>query len=288
MRTRLIPVSSLPDIRGEPWVDQTRKAFICKEGAYVPVRDDHPATHHLAERHRSGRGYQKVGDVVAFHGREPSPTEIDEVMNAEHPRGIVFISGHDGVIRTPRIKLLRGSAGEVIHRESGIMYHLDVEQVMFSQGNREEKTRVSELVISGEIACDMFAGIGYFTLGMARAGAHVQAMEINPVSFHYLEKNILINKVAGRVQAVCGDCRNLLTGFYDRIHMGHFDSVSFLPAALKHSRSGTWIHVHMLGDRIPEIKDIIHSSGLNANISIHRVKKAGPRIWHLVADVVIV
>lgn len=287
MRTRLIPISSLPDISGDIWVDQTRKPYISEEGAYVPVRNGHPATHELPERHRVGRGYQKIGDVIAFHGHQPSPTEVNDVVVSEKPRGVVWISGHDGVIRTPRIVLLHGSAGEVTFRESGIQYRLDVEQVMFSQGNREEKVRVSGLVNPGETVADMFAGIGYFTLSLARAGAQVHAMEINPVSFGYLKHNLVINNLNRRVRSDCGDCRDLLSGYYNRIHMGHFDSVLFLPSAMKHSRSGTWLHVHMLGDRTMEIKDIVQYFGFNAEITVHKVKKAGPRVWHLVADVVI-
>ena len=287
MRTRLIPVSSLPDVCGELWVDQTRKPFINKEGAYVPVRNGYHATHDLPDRHRTGRGYQKIGDVIAFHGLKPPSTEIDEIVSLENPRGVIWIAGHDGVTRIPRIRVLWGSAGEVIHRESGIEYRFNVEQVMFSQGNREEKSRVSQLVVPGEITADMFAGIGYFTLSLARAGALVHAMEINPVSFAYLEQNIGVNSLTSRVRATCGDCRDLLTGVYDRIHMGHFDSISFLPVAMKHVHSGTCLHVHMLGDRSSEITDTIQSCGFDADMTTNRVKKVGPRVWHLVADVMI-
>ncbi len=47
----------------------------------------------------------------------------------------------------------------------------------------------------------MFAGIGYFTLPVARAGGFVHAMEINPVAFDYLQKNIVLNKLSGMVDA---------------------------------------------------------------------------------------
>jgi tRNA wybutosine-synthesizing protein 2 len=287
MQARLIPLSDLPGIASEPWVDQTRKPYVSREGAYVPVRDGHHATHSLPERQRCGRGYQKLGDVIAFHGRRPSHPELDEVQEREHPRGIIWIEGHEGVMRTPKITLLSGSAGEVAFRETGIEYRLDVEKIMFSQGNRGEKVRISRLVTAGERAGDMFAGIGYFSLGLARAGAQVHAMEINPVSCRYLEENCSINCLTERVQVSCGDCRHLLTGVYDRIHMGHYDAVYFLPDALGHTHPGTWIHVHMLGDRSREILDMVHSRGLDAELDVHRVKKAGPRLWHQVADVVI-
>ena len=287
MRARLVPLSEILVVIREPWVDETRKPFVTGEGAYIPVRDGYPSSHALPSRQRTGRGYQKLGDLILFHGDRPTSEELGEVSEREHPRGILWIAGHEGVIRKPVITLLQGSAGEVTHRESGITYRLDPEKVMFSQGNREEKTRIARLVRSGEEVCDMFAGIGYFTLGMARAGANVHAIEINPVSFQYLKQNIKINDLSDYVRAEQGDCRNQISGTYDRIHLGHFDAISFLPYALNHVRQGTMMHVHMLNDRSEELTAILHSSGLPADITLHRVKKAGPRIWHLVADVVI-
>ena len=145
MQARLIPVSSLSRIINESWVDRSRRPFVTPEGAYVPVCDGYSATHSLPDRHRMGRGYQKMGDVIAFHGKKPLPHEIDDVLIREDPRGIIWIAGHEGIIRTPRISLLYGSAGEVVHRESGIEYRFDVEKVMFSQGNREEKEELPRL-----------------------------------------------------------------------------------------------------------------------------------------------
>lgn len=287
MRARLVPVATLAQVRSESWVDQKRKPFVTQEGAYIPVKPGYEATHILQDRKRKGRGYQKLGDVIIFHGARPDQYEIDEVMSLERPRGILWISGHDGIMRKPRIAVIHGEAGEVLHHESGICYHLDVEQIMFSQGNREEKSRIASLIRTGEQVCDMFSGIGYFTLGMARAGAMVHAMEINPVSFHYLIQNIHANNLTDQVKAEEGDCRDLLFGTYDRIHMGHFDAVSFIPRALEHSRSGTILHIHMINDQTGEIRKSLADAGYSGKISLHRVKKYGPRQMHLTADVIL-
>ncbi len=287
MRARLMPVSSLSSVMIEPWVDRQRSPYVTDEGAFIPVKEGFPATHTLSNRRRSGRGYQKLGDVIIFHGEKPTSEEMEDVSMREHPRGILWISGHDGVMRKPRITLLTGNAGEVTHKESGIIYHLDVEKIMFSQGNREEKNRISQLIKPGERVGDMFAGIGYFTLGMARAGAQVHAMEINPVSCLYLCQNVQVNRLSSLVTAEEGDCRNLLHETYERIHMGHFEAVSFLPYALDHVHPGTILHVHMIQDQSLMIEDILSSHGYRGEISIHPVKKVGPHQMHMVADVVI-
>ncbi len=287
MRARLVPLKDISDITNEPWVDQNRRPFVTSDGAYIPVREGYPSTHLLPSRKRSGRGYQKLGDALIFHGDKPTAEELNEVRCHENPKTLYWITGHEGVMRRPRIVRLEGPGGIVTHHESGIIYRLDIEQVMFSQGNREEKSRISEMINPGEIVADMFAGIGYFTLGMARRGAEVHAMEINPTSFGFLEQNISLNRLDKMIRAKNGDCRDCVSGVYDRIHMGHFDAVSFLNTALNHVHQGTILHVHMLGDRSNEIRNILSDSEMDATITMQRVKKAGPRIWHMVADVVI-
>ncbi|MDO5845904.1 MAG: SAM-dependent methyltransferase, partial [Methanocorpusculum sp.] len=85
-----------------------------------------------------------------------------------------------------------------------------------------------------------------------------------------------------------GDCRDTLKGVYDRILMGHFDAVDFLPHALAHSASGTVLHVHGLGDRTAEIAQAVLSAGFRYTVSEHKVKKYASRIWHCVWDVTLI
>ena len=93
----------------------------------------------------------------------------------------------------------------------------------------------------------MFAGIGYFTIPVAGSGARLHAMEINPVAFGYLKRNIRENGLSDHVEPSLGDCRDLLTGTYDRIIMGHFDAASMLQSALLHVHAGSIIHLHSIG-----------------------------------------
>ena len=109
--------------------------------------------------------------------------------------------------RTPQTEILFGTVGEVQHRESGYTFILDPRKVMFSQGNRTEKQRIADLIRAGpgnERVADMFAGIGYFSIPAAGAGARVHAMEINPVAFGYLEQNIRENRFSDRIEADTG------------------------------------------------------------------------------------
>jgi tRNA wybutosine-synthesizing protein 2 len=231
-----------------------------------------------------------AGDIAVIHGNKPGKKEIDEIVGFRHPRGVLWIESLSDVTRTPSTELLWGDAGEVRHRENGYTYILDPAKVMFAQGNRIEKMRIAQLVRNSpknERVADMYAGIGYFTIPMAGSGAHVHAMEINQVAFGYLNQNVGENGLEENVKTSLGDCRDLLTGTYDRIVMGHFDAISMLPSALVHAHEATIIHIHSIGTVEEEIKDLVDSAGFSASIHVHKVKKYRPHSWHMVQDVTI-
>ena len=131
----------------------------------------------------------------------------------------------------------------------------------------------------------MFAGIGYFSIPLAGTGADVHAMEINPVAFGYLVRTIEANGLSGRITPSFGDSRRLLSGTYDRIVMGHFDSVAMLPDALRHAAPGTVIHIHSIGAVDEQIRAQVTCAGFSATIHVHKVKKYRPHVWHMVQDV---
>ena len=130
--------------------------------------------------------------------------------------------GVSGVHRTPDLRVVAGSGDtETVHVEHGTRYALDCATVMFSPGNQAERVRMGDVVADGERVFDMFAGIGYFALPMARAGANVTAVEPNPAAYRYLVENAKLNDVTANLQAILGDCRDVETTA-DRVVMGYY------------------------------------------------------------------
>ena len=286
---RRIDFALLQRVQNEDWVDQSAKVFVDADIAYIPVREGYPCDLKLSPRKRKNRGFQRVGDIILFHGPCPTKTDLFFVIDAFSPAGVLWVHGHRGVTRKPVVSCLYGYSHEVTHKEAGILYQFDPSLVMFSQGNREEKLRVAKKVLPGERTIDMFAGIGYFTLQLAKMGANVEAVEINPIAYRYLCMNIFINNLSN-IHHVYGNSIHNLSGIYDRIHMGHFDAISFLPTALQHVKAGTVLHVHMVTNKSREketetIKTILDDYALSAELLWHRVKKVQPRAWHMVCDV---
>lgn len=289
MRARAVPKDQLPKIADEDWIDPARSPFAEGDVVWVPVKAGMVYTHEVPERRQyTGRGFFMIGNVAVIHGKKPKPEDVDEIVSFRHPEGVLWIDAVEGVTRTPITEVLWGDVGEVCHRESGYVYYLDPRAVMFAQGNRDEKMRMARCIRESKLrqrVADMFAGIGYFTIPMAGSGAEVHAMEINPVSFGYLQRNIRENNLTAQVQPALGDSRSLLSGDYDRVVMGHFDAIHMLPQVMPHVAAGSVIHVHSLGTVEGAIREIAEGAGFSPTIEVHKVKKYRPHVWHLVQDV---
>ncbi|AGN01915.1 methyltransferase [Salinarchaeum sp. Harcht-Bsk1] len=140
---------------------------------------------------------------------------------------------------------------------------------------------------------DMFAGVGYFTLPAAVAGAEVTAAEIDPDTFQYLIENAQLNDVGDRVSAYLSDCREVAEFVdADRVLMGHWDAAEYLDAAFDAVRDDGVIHYHAVVAE-PELPDDpredLEAAAADAGRSIaivdlRRIKSYGEGVWHVVVD----
>jgi len=264
------------------------------------------------------RGFQTLQDVVILNLKPlvwPKRKLIAQAVLDMYPYiksvwGKVFgESKVVGQFRTPTgIEHLAGiEKSEVVAKENGVIFKHDFTKIIFSKGNITERSYLPKLVKPGEIVLDMFAGIGYFSLMIARHAApgHVHCCEINPVSYEYLVENIRLNEVDSVVTPHFGDCAKIVPdlvkgGFAaDRIVMGVFPapkaylSVAF--QAIKHG-PGTVIHYEGkvsdgdTGTLMADVEDEAKKSSLVARVTLlesRLVKNLGIRKQHGVIDVLV-
>lgn len=192
-------------------------------------------------------------------------------------------------IRKPKIEVMAGcKTTQTLHVEHGCKFLLDVSEVMWSKGNKAERQRITKLAKKGEIIVDMFAGIGYFSIFLAKKAKKVYSIDINPKAIEYLKKNVWMNGVENKVEILEGDCRKfskLLKNTADRIIMGYLDKTEkFLPYAMEIAKKNAIIHFHRtvsLNEK-EKIKKI-----LSKNFKILRivkVKSYAPKIDHIAMD----
>ncbi|RXK50188.1 class I SAM-dependent methyltransferase [Halorientalis pallida] len=208
-----------------------------------------------AERERAPGSWAVIGTVVLVDvGDAPRTGEVGEALLDLHANADTVLARHgiDGTQREPDVEVIAGAGDtETIHTEHGTKYALDLAEVMFSPGNKAERKRMGDVVRGDERnegperVFDMFAGVGYFTLPMARAGARVTAAEINPASFRYLLENAKLNEVHERVDLYRADCRDVAEGVEaDRVVMGYYEAHEYLDAALDALEPGGVVHMH--------------------------------------------
>lgn len=200
--------------------------------------------------------------------------------------------------RKPEVEVIAGEKSFLtLHRENGCLFEIDVSKTMFSKGNKAEKMRLASLIRPGETVIDMFAGIGYWAIPVAKlTGARkVFAIDINPEAAKSLEKNVFLNKVQEKVDILKGDCRNFsdkLENAADRIIMGYlFETEKFLPAVLKMAKDGCIIHFHSNAnmekteDLKRNVAEIAENGGCEIQVlSVRKVKSYAPKVWHIVTD----
>jgi tRNA wybutosine-synthesizing protein 2 len=250
-----------------------------------------------AELERVPASWAVVGTCVlvqAANDEVPRPGEVGDALLELHGEAdtVLLSRGIEGQRRAPEVEVVAGVGDtEVVHTEHGTRYALDLAETMFSPGNQAERVRMGEVTDEGERVFDAFAGVGYFTLPMARAGADVTAVEIDPTAYRYLVENAVLNGVEDRVSAVRADCRDV-DATADRAVLGHYDAVDYLDTALAALVPGGTVHLHATGptdgpwtDTVAALEAAAAAVGRTATVRDRRVvKSVAPGVDHVVVD----
>jgi len=261
------------------------------------------------EVERAPGSWAVIGDVVLVRVPDgcPRPDELGEaLLELQGAETVLARGGIEGPHREPDVEVLAGSGDtETVHTEHGTKYALDLAEVMFSPGNEAERVRMGDVVAPGERVLDTFAGIGYFALPMARAGAEVTAVERNPTAFRYLVENAVLNDVQDRIRPFRADCRDVAEWHADpevdvdvtadRVVMGYYEAHEYLDAALRVVEPGGTIHLHEatpeaeLPDRpVERLEQAADEAGRTVDAAdVRRVKSYSEGVWHVVVDAVV-
>jgi len=191
-----------------------------------------------------------------------------------------------GRYRLKELKIIYGDDNpETTHKENDCLFKLDVKKTYFTPRLVFERKRISSNIFKKqETIVDMFAGVGPFSVQIARNNdVKIYAFDVNSSAYKYLIENIDINKMKGEVFAHNMDVKELLNpdnklGNYlkhkvDRIIMNlSGQSINFLDVTcfLMKKPSGI-IHFYQFCDKPNPIKKGIEN--LNTNL-----KDSG---WHI-------
>lgn len=200
-----------------------------------------------------------------------------------------------GGLRTRKLKHLWGRKDTVtLHREHGCLFRVDIAGVYFSPRLAYERQRILRQVRDEEVIVDFFAGVGPFSILLAKnRDVKVYAIDSNPRAYELLKENILLNKVVDKVIALLGDCRQVAPAEADRAIMNlPLHSHKYLDLAFDVVKDGV-IHFYTVS---PEedlftskeefVMEVAEEKNRKATILNRKVVRPyAPRRHHIVLDV---
>ena len=212
-----------------------------------------------------------------------------------HIRAVFAKGGRvEGEYRVRKLIHLAGeSRTETIHRENGIRLKLDVGRVYFSPRLATERMRVFKRAKPGEVVFDMFAGVGPYSILLARKAGLVFACDINPWAVRYLEENARLNRVEN-VVPILGDVRKIAgTLRADRVVMNLPKFADrFLREAMLSVKPGGVVHYYgfspeenLFSEHEAKIKAAARELGLAVEfLDERKVRPYAPRQFNIAID----
>jgi len=209
-------------------------------------------------------------------------------------------SAVEGDFRTRNLEILAGdNKTETEYKEFGCKFTVDVENAFFSPRLSTERERIANLVQDGETVVNMFAGVGMFSVMIAKKKkCTVYSIDINPVAAKLCEKNIKSNKIAGNIISINGDALQIiqeqLQNKSDRTLMLLPErSDEFLESAINATKNGGIIHYysHIHADKKSDAGKLSEEHYLQVTpvkseiLGSKIVRAVGPRYYQTVVDV---
>lgn len=172
------------------------------------------------------KSYDIVGNLAIIEFNMPQTLEKSKlneykglvaraVMNINRNIRTVFEKKSEikGAYRLRDLAFLLGeNKSETIHKENNCIFKLDIKNTYFSPRLVFERRRVATSGIKeNEIIVDMFAGVGPFSIQIAkRMAVKIHAFDINSYAFQFFKENIELNRLKGEIIPYNMDIRDLL------------------------------------------------------------------------------
>ena len=160
------------------------------------------------------KSYDIVGDIAIIRIpeslQEHAKIIADAVMALHKNVKAVWqqASPVSGEHRLRELKWVRGRRkATTIHKEHGCVFKVDLRKCYFSPRLSYERLRLAKLVEPNEVVVNMFAGVGCFSIVMAKhsKAKRIYSIDINPMAVECMQENIRLNRVDVQVFPVLGD-----------------------------------------------------------------------------------
>lgn len=232
-----------------------------------------------------------IADTILAHVKSAKAVfaQVSPVRGDYRVRNLEFIAGENRTITE--------------YKEHGCRFRVDVAKTYFSPRLSTERLRIANMVGEGETIVNMFAGVGTYSILMARMNktCKVYSIDSNAVAAELCEANAKLNKVQDRVVSIHGDAgeviKDQLTGQADRVLMPLPERAKeFVDSAVLALKKKGVVHyfIHIRADNKKTSKNLglqdAHKAFVKYNHIVQQarvVRGVGPRIYQIVADVLV-
>lgn len=232
-----------------------------------------------------------IADTILAHVKSAKAVfaQVSPVRGDYRVRNLEFIAGENRTITE--------------YKEHGCRFRVDVAKTYFSPRLSTERLRIANMVGEGETIVNMFAGVGTYSILMARMNktCKVYSIDSNAVAAELCEANVKLNKVQDRVVSIHGDAgeviKDKLAGQADRVLMPLPESAKeFVDSAVLALKKKGVVHyfIHIRADNKRTSKNLglqdAHKAFVKYNHIVQQVRVVrgvGPRIYQIVADVLV-
>jgi tRNA (guanine37-N1)-methyltransferase len=253
-----------------------------------------------------------IGDIAIIkHNNNQNAEAVAKQIMAVHKNIKTVLTPVTRIAGDFRVRELRLLAGEnktnTSHKESGCTFKVDIEKCYFSPRLSHEHSRIAKLVKSGETVVNMFAGVGCFSIIIAKTQSKtkIYSIDVNPTAVRYMEENIKANCVCEQVFPLLGDSKDIiqpqLQGVADRVLMPLPEkALEYLPYALSAlKQTGGWVHYYDF-QHAPGKEDPLEKTKLKVAQKLDRIgigyvfansrviRPTGPNWYQTVIDIQVI
>lgn len=253
--------------------------------------------------------FEIVGHIVHLNLKEhflPYKYQIGQVIVDKLPNIRTVVNKSSNIqtqFRTFPMELLAGEKDYNVEvNQTNCRFKFNFEEVYWNSRLQAEHERLVNLIGENETVADMFAGVGPFTIPLAKKGCFVHANDLNPCSFKYLVENAKRNKVNARHCEYNLDGREFIRKMnQDKVLFSHvimnlpasaiefLDVFSELDWSYMSGRVYPIIHCYGFTSEEDKNQDIINriKSVLGKDIieeQLHEVRNVSPKKWMICAS----
>lgn len=252
--------------------------------------------------------FDQIGDIVIIKIPDDLMAKkkliADAILTNVKTAKAVFaqVSPVRGDFRVRDLEFIAGENRTITeYKEHACRFKVDVAKTYFSPRLSTERLRIADMVGDNETIVNMFAGVGTYSVVIAKANktCRVYSIDSNAAASELDKINAKLNKVQDRIVSICGDAaeviKDRLAGQADRVLMPLPERAKeFVDSAVLALNEKGIVHyfAHVKADskKVSQEFGLQDAHGAFAKydhqiLVVRVVREVGPRIYQIVADV---